>query len=321
MKSPSNLLRKLSRKLFADVDTQASFIEALVQPRPLHPCILWMRSPPQASTFGVQPPLDWQPDFVERLDLEAEPGRHPWHDQGFFYCLDFSSVFAASVVLGVREKPALVLDVCAAPGGKSLFVWRALAPRLLLCNETIGKRVGMLVGNLKRCSVQPVGVLNLDPEAVAQVASQVADLVIVDAPCTGQSLLAKGKAVPGCFHPVTINQNANRQKRILANAAAVVAPGGFLAYMTCAFSPQENEQVLGWFLRQFPQFQAQPVPHLQAYQSHLSDLPCYRMWPQLGLGAGAFTALLKNTTLGDALTWHQETLLQLCRWQSENGEM
>ncbi|MEG5173865.1 hypothetical protein [Microcoleus sp. B3-D7] len=77
---------------------------------------------------------------------------------------------------------------------------------------------------------------------------QTANLVIVDAPCTGQSLLAKGDKAPGCFHHVTINSNANRQKRIFANSAKIVAPQGYLVYMTCTYSTAENEQVSEWLL-------------------------------------------------------------------------
>ena len=95
-----------------------------------------------------------------------------------------------------------------------------------------------------------------------------------------------------------INKNANRQKRIIANSAQIVAPQGYLAYITCTYSLEENEQVCEWFLAKFPQFQPIVIPHLTAYQSHLSNIPCYRMWPQDGLGAGAFTVLFKNSTDG-----------------------
>jgi len=124
-------------------------------------------------------------------------------------------------------------------------------------------------------------------------------VVIVDAPCSGQSLLAKGSQVPGCFHPVTMNKNANRQKRILANSAQIVAPQGYLAYMTCTYAPAENEQVCEWFLNRFPDFQPAVVPHLAPFQSHLTALPCYRLWPHQGLGAGGFTALFQNQAVGD----------------------
>lgn len=192
----------------------------------------------------------------------------------------------------------LVFDMCAAPGGKSVFAWRALQPELILCNEVIGKRIGMLVSNLKRCHISPAFVLSKDSNLLASSIPSTSQLVVVDAPCTGQSLLAKGGKAPGCFHPTAINKSANRQKRIIANSAQIVAPQGYLAYMTCTYSPEENEQVCEWFLQRFPLFQPVAIPHLEAYQSQLATIPCYRMWPQAGLGAGAFTVLFKNTEEG-----------------------
>ena len=137
------------------------------------------------------------------------------------------------------------------------------------------------------------------------------DLVIVDAPCSGQSLLAKGEKAPGCFHPTNINKNANRQKRIIANSAQIVAPQGYLAYMTCTYSPEENEQVCEWLLERFPQFKLVEVKHLKNYQSHLTTMPCYRMFPQSGLGAGAFAALFRNTEAGEVNQVDEKRLSEL----------
>jgi len=297
MEKSSKLLAKLTRRLFADSLEQEKFIDALTQPKPLHPCILWLKEKP-LSPFTVEAPTSWQPGFVDRLSIGSRPGQHPLHDQGYFYCLDFSSVFAASILRTISQVVDLVVDMCAAPGGKSIFAWRALHPKLLLSNEVIGKRTGALVANLKRCQVHPAAVLSLDSEVLAKDLPQTAQVVVVDAPCSGQSLLAKGGEAVGCFHPVNINKNANRQKRILANSAQVVAPQGYLAYMTCTYSPEENEQVSEWFLQRFPHFQPLDVPGLAAYQSHLSTIPCYRLWPQDRLGAGGFTVLFKNQELG-----------------------
>jgi 16S rRNA C967 or C1407 C5-methylase (RsmB/RsmF family) len=298
MEKPSNLLLKVARRLFDDADEQAKFIAALVNPQPFAPCILWCQNQPEISPFLLETPTSWQPKFVDRLHLTEKPGKHPLHDQGYFYCLDFSSVFAASVLLTINHSVNLVFDMCAAPGGKSIFAWQTLQPDLLISNEVIGKRLGMLISNLKRCQIQPSYVVNRDPSIFADFFSQSSDLVIVDAPCTGQSLLAKGGKAPGCFHHTSINKSANRQKRIIANSAQVVAPSGYLLYMTCTYSPEENEQVCEWFLNRFPQFEAVKVDYLVKYQSHLIDIPCYRMFPQSGLGAGAFTVLFKNTDDG-----------------------
>jgi 16S rRNA C967 or C1407 C5-methylase (RsmB/RsmF family) len=295
MAHASKLLVKFSQKLFPTPSEQQQFIAALTQPQPFSPCILWCRSKPSETPFPTEPPIAWQPDFIDRLQVGEKPGQHPLHEQGYFYCLDFSSVFAISTLLSLDFPVQTVIDMCASPGGKSMFAWVLLQPSHLISNEVIGKRLGALISNFKRCHVKPATVLNLDSSLLAEQLPRSADLVLVDAPCSGQSLLAKGLKNPGCFHPVTINKNANRQKRILANSAQLVAPQGYLAYMTCAYSIEENEQVSEWLVQHFPQFAAIDVPHLQPYQSRFSHLPCYRMFPQDQLGAGAFTILFKNT--------------------------
>ncbi|MDG2990877.1 RsmB/NOP family class I SAM-dependent RNA methyltransferase [Candidatus Synechococcus calcipolaris G9] len=296
--SPSRLLQTLSQNLFPKLPDQEQFIQALLQPQPYPPAILWIQPKPAVLPFAIAPAVAWQPSFVDRLSLESKPGKHPLHDQGAYYCLDLSSVFAAVPLMELAAKAPktnLVVDLCAAPGGKSLFAWRSIQPDLLLCNEVIGKRLGMLISNLKRCQVDPVAVLHGDVATLAPVLCQSADVVIVDAPCSGQSLLAKRTKVEGCFHPVTIRHNQRRQKRILAAAADLVAPQGWLLYSTCTFSKAENEGAIAWFLSKFPQFQPQAVLALKDWQSHLAPFPCYRLWPQSGLGAGAFTVLLHNS--------------------------
>nr|WP_316793335.1 RsmB/NOP family class I SAM-dependent RNA methyltransferase [Thermoleptolyngbya oregonensis] len=311
VEKPSNLLLKLSRQLFDDPLEQGRFVTALTRPQPFHPCILWCRPRPESLPFAIAPTVSWQPAPVDRLALGERPGAHPWHEAGYFYCLDFSSVFAISPIALLKAQAGrplqTIIDLCASPGGKGIFAGTTLQPALLLSNETIGKRMGALVSNLRRCftpaentAPQRVAAVSLDSQVLAEAMPQAADLVIVDAPCTGQSLLAKGETAPGCFHPVSINKNANRQKRILANAARLVAPGGHLAYMTCAYSPAENEGVMDWFVERFPQFAPVSVPPLAALQSPLTELPCYRMFPQDGLGAGAFTVLLQNQDAGAA---------------------
>lgn len=294
MAPPSNLLVKLSRQLFPEGADQVAFMTALTTPQDFPTALVWTRPRPTKVPFVVQPPLPWQPAWVDRLASPQRPGQHPLHDQGHYYCLDSSSVFEASVLQAIPQPVDTVLDLCAAPGGKSLLARQGLRPKRLWCNEVIRKRGRILIANLKRCGATEALVFNLDAQIWAEHLPQTAAVVIVDAPCSGQSLLAKGTKAVGCFHPVNINKNASRQKRILANAAQTVAGGGYLAYMTCTFSPAENEQVGAWFLKKFPQFEPVAVPHLQDYQSSLAEFPSYRLWPQSGLGAGGFTTLFRN---------------------------
>jgi 16S rRNA C967 or C1407 C5-methylase (RsmB/RsmF family) len=307
--APSNLLISLSRRLFDLEEKQRAFVEALTSPQVFPQAILWTQPRPVVEPFALAAALPWQPTGVDRVLPGQRPGQHPLHQAGAYYCLDMASVFAAAVLSAIPTPVDLVLDMCAAPGGKSLLARQQLQPQQLWCNEVIRKRVRILIANLKRCGAMESLVFNLDPKIWAENLSQAASVVIVDAPCSGQSLLAKGDQALGCFHPVTIKKNASRQKRILGQAAQTVAGGGYLAYMTCTFSPEENEQVVAWLLKHFPQFEAVPVPLLADHISPLAEFPCYRLWPQTGLGAGGFTALFRNrdthrnpATLPDTLT-------------------
>jgi 16S rRNA C967 or C1407 C5-methylase (RsmB/RsmF family) len=299
MGKKSRFLIKISEQLFEEKEERENFIQAIIKPKSYHNSIIWCQQKPSKIPFKVEENLSWQPEFIDRINGKIKVSKFDLHHQGFYYCLDFSSVFAASVLLTISQPINLILDVCASPGGKSIFAWQTLQPKLLLSNEVIGKRIGMLFANLKRCQIKPSILLSLDSEKLAQLIPNSMSIVLVDAPCSGQSLIAKGLKAPGCFHPVTIKKNANRQRRIIANSAKTVANQGYLAYMTCTYSPQENEKIIEWFLKQFPHFTAIRIPHLVEYQSSLVNFPCYRMFPHSGLGAGAFTCLLQNKKQGE----------------------
>lgn len=262
-------------------------------------------------------------NFIDPLTAGQNPGSHQLHERGDIYCLDFSSVFAASVLAQAtwcdERRPGLIVDTCSSPGGKAVYAWRACRPERLVCNEVIGSRLSALISNIKRCNIAPTIVTNADIAHLAVSLQDAADIVLVDAPCSGQSLPAKGAKAVGAFHPTTINMNSNRQKRILANAAKMVAPGGYLAYMTCTFSIDENEGVIKWLLKRFPNFEAQSVPHLKEFYSRITDIPCYRLFPHQGLGAGAFTCLLKRKQSSEPIPTppHIDWQTLKCVWRND----
>lgn len=311
--TPPKILR-LAESLFPDEAARAAFAETVLKCQPYRPALVWLAGRPDVVPFRLEPSQPWQPAFVDRLSRDQRPGRHPLHEAGAYYCLTFSSVFEATVFSIVPPEPELVLDLCAAPGGKSVMAWRMLRPRMLVANEVIRKRTAQLIGNFRRCSIAPAAVTALDTSVVAERVGAAADLVIVDAPCSGQSLMAKGKQVSAPFHSHVINHNRNRQRRILGNAAKLVKPGGWLAYITCTYATKENEGNVAWFRERFPEFHPEAVPALAGFQSHLAEFPCYRMWPQDGLGAGGFAALLRRDEDGDVVTF-DAAALDVC-WRS-----
>jgi len=284
---------RLARKLFQEPATAQRFLQSLTG-ETADRALLWMAESPRQlpPELGERlPAAPWQPPFVDRVTRVEGFGHHAWHREGRCYAFDLSSTFTASVMLALPEPPRSVLDLCAAPGGKTLFAQRAFAPDRLVANEVIGKRLPLLRENLRRCGVT-AEIAALDPSEWRRREAECFDLVMVDAPCSGQSLPAKGIENPGCFHPVNVKKNAVRQRRILGEAARMVRPGGALFYSTCTFAPEENEKNVQWLLRQQPDWQAlESAPHA-GHRSTLAEQPAYRLHPHEGWGAGGFAVLL-----------------------------
>jgi 16S rRNA C967 or C1407 C5-methylase (RsmB/RsmF family) len=295
----SRNVQKVAGALFSEAAERGRFLDALVDGAGKVTAVAWLRDEPVQGLFhsGARP--DWLPSWIDVAARGERPGNLEAHQQGEFYCLDLSSAFACASLSEINASVSLVVDVCAAPGGKGIVARRYVSPTMLVGNEVIRKRTAQLISNYKRCAIDPALVTSYDPAVLAEAIPGSADLVIVDAPCSGQSLVLKDREAPGAFHPATISMNERRQRRILANASAVVAPGGCLLYSTCTFSREENEDNVRWFLGKFPEFSAVPVACLQAHQSHLTDVPCYRLWPYHGQGAGAFCALLHRAENSD----------------------
>lgn len=305
MTEATNLMKKAAGALFPDSEAeQESFLRALLAPTPRGGAIVWTgprrEGGPDTVERGTLP--SWLPDAIEVLRPGVKAGRSPAYAAGEVYPLDLSSVITGSaMLLAGAALPASprVLDLCAAPGGKTILASVLLRPGLILANEVEGKRLGMLRRNLSRCRIARARTQRLDPAEIARLAPGAFDLCLVDAPCSGQSLLAKGLENPGCFHPSTVKGNARRQSRILAAAAETVRPGGFLLYTTCTFAARENEGVVAKLLESRPGFAAVEAPHLAELRSPLAEWPCYRVYPHRSAGAGGFAALLRRA--GEAL--------------------
>lgn len=299
-------LRKTAAKLFSASEEQYQFIESIMTGGGGRRALLWRRTARSGELlvktepfFRKFPELSHYLPDVSLVVEEGSPGNEHLHQAGAFYVLDTSSILAATVLTAVFPQPNQVLDLCAAPGGKSIFANTLFPEADLVANEVIGKRLAPLIANLKRCQVKSVRVTCLDPMRLVQQVPGNFDLCIVDAPCSGQSLPAEDKKWSGAFHESTVNMNANRQRRILACAADLVRPGGYIAYTTCTFSLKENESNSEWFLKKFSSFKPCAVPALEKWLSPYSDIPSYRFWPHRGEGRGGFAALFKHQ--GDRL--------------------
>lgn len=184
---------------------------------------------------------------------ELRPGKHPLHEAGLYYIQEPS---AMAVVEALAPKPGeRILDLCAAPGGKSTQAAGRMGQQgLLLCNEIHPARAKILSQNIERMGIANAVVTNMDPEALAPAFRGFFDGVIVDAPCSGEGMFRKDAGAVLEWSPENVARCAARQDRILDCAAETVRPGGRIVYSTCTFSPEEDEQTVARFLTRHPEY-------------------------------------------------------------------
>ena len=247
------------------------------------------------GTFAAKADMALEPSpfckaaFVVREET-FKPGRHPYHHAGVFYSQEPSAASAAPL-LGV--KPGMrVLDLCAAPGGKSSQLAAALQGQgLLVSNEYVAARADILKSNLERMGVPNAVILNEAPARIAEALPEFFDRVLVDAPCSGEGMFRKEEAAVTDWSQQTVEMCAARQAEILDNAARLLKPGGRLVYSTCTFAPEENEQTVAAFLDRHPEFAPERV---DAPWFTPGEQGTYRMWPHKLLGEGHFGAVLRK---------------------------
>ena len=212
-----------------------------------------------SSMFGMQP-IPWAPHGYY-YDPLKRPGKHPLHEAGAYYIQE-PSAMAVAAFSGVR--PGMrVLDLCAAPGGKSTQLASMLEGEgVLYSNEIHPARAKILSQNIERMGISNAVVLNEDPEKLAERFPLYFDTVVVDAPCSGEGMFRKEEEAIPNWSPENVDLCARRQCRILDCAAEMTAPGGKLVYSTCTFAPQENEQNAAKFIMRHPDFQILDLPSI-----------------------------------------------------------
>ncbi len=241
-------------------------------------------------------PLEFLPDAFYATDEKV--GALPAHHAGMLYMQDpsaISAIAATNVSCGAR-----VLDLCAAPGGKSTQLAAAIGDDgILVSNEYITARCRILQGNVERMGVANTVITNLSTDVLADFYGATFDLVVADAPCSGEGMLRKYEVASEEWSEENVVLCAARQREILHNAARLVAPGGQLLYSTCTFSLEENEQNVAYFLDTHPEFSLIPVsPAIAAITADGirvggRDLSlCRRFYPHLAKGEGQFLALV-----------------------------
>ncbi len=210
------------------------------------------------------------------FDENVRPGKHPYHEMGLYYIQEPSAMSAAALL---APKPGMrVLDLCAAPGGKSTQLATYLGDSgLLVSNEINTQRSRILSQNIERMGIKNAIVTNEDSFVLASHFPGFFNAIQVDAPCSGEGMFRKLPEAIEQWSMENVAICAARQKEILDNAAVMLKPGGTIVYSTCTFSKEENEDVIEYFLERHPDFTLEEME---------------RFWPHKVDGEGHFVAKL-----------------------------
>lgn len=256
----------------------------------LHP---HKRPEPASLLPACNEPVPWHPRgcyLPERPIFTLDPLFHA----GAYYVQEASSMFLAEALRQTVDfsQPLRVLDLCAAPGGKSTLLLDLIGPdSLLLANETVRNRAAVLRENLEKWGYANVAVSNAETRELAALESFF-DLVVTDAPCSGEGLFRKDPDAVREWSPAQVQNCAVRQQTILADAVTALAPGGILAYSTCTYNRQENEENANRLIQVYG---LEPLPlHTPGeWGIENTGLGC-RFYPHRTRGEGFFIALFRK---------------------------
>lgn len=253
-----------------------------------------------SDAFGRSEVTHWceQGRFLsERPSFISDPLFH----SGAYYVQESSSMFLCWVMkqLLPAGKSYKVLDLCAAPGGKSTLIASLLGNEsILICNESIKSRVKILEENILRFGASNLVVCNNDPRDFTSL-HHYFDCILIDAPCSGEGMFRKDKQALTEWSEGNVNLCSVRQKRIVSDAIPSLKPGGFLVYATCTFNRQENEDNCQWMLEQYPleliEMNPPPAWNLSpSIEKSFQGKAVFRFLPHKVRGEGLFMAVFRK---------------------------
>lgn len=252
---------------------------------------------------GVEPPQEAMPVpwcangyyLDRRLTFTFDPLFHA----GCYYVQEASSMFVEQAMKQyVSAEPVRMLDLCAAPGGKSTLV-RGLLPEgsLLVANEVMRNRVQVLAENVTKAGHPDVVVTNNDPVDFASL-TDFFDVLLTDVPCSGEGMFRKDPGAIDEWSPANVDLCAQRQRRILTDCWPCLKPGGILIYSTCTYNTCEDEENVAWMVRTFgAEVLPLEVSHEWGVTGNLlagADFPVYRFLPHRTRGEGFFLAVVRK---------------------------
>ena len=291
MQLPESFVKRVGEQLGSELP---SFLDALAAAP-----VRGLRMNP--FRVGVETPFR---DALERvpwcetgwtLPPDSRAGVTIAHEAGAFYLQEPGAMIPAAVI---RARPGeKILDLCAAPGGKTTQLGADLRGEgLLVCNEPVPKRAAVLSRNAERMGIPNAVVVCARPEQLAERWPEGFDGVMADVPCSGEGMFRRDPETVGEWSPEKAAGCVLRQREILEAAAKLVRPGGRMVYATCTFHPEENENQIRRFLSEHPEFKPEPfrLPGVDGAEGW------FTCWPHRSPGEGQFAALLRKMGSGTA---------------------
>lgn len=258
----------------------------------------------QRMPFADLRAVPWEENgfYFSNSDSEIAPGKHPFHEAGVYYIQE-PSAMAPAVYLDAQPGE-IVLDLCAAPGGKTTQIASNMKNEgLLVCNEIHPTRVKILSENVERMGICNALVTNETPQRLTELFGTYFDRILVDAPCSGEGMFRKNEEACSAWSLENVQLCADRQDEILDCADNMLRPGGRLVYSTCTFAPDENEGSIARFLERHPEYQ---ILEVHKYDGMAAGVPLWghsniealahtmRLYPHLINGEGHYIAVLQK---------------------------
>lgn len=247
-------------------------------------------------------PISWCNDGFFLNEEKASVTKHPYYHAGLCYVQEPSAMIP---VEALKVKPHhWVLDLCAAPGGKTTQIAGKLNNQgLLVSNDVSPKRLAPLIQKVQAFGVRNAFVTHETPNRLASVFPEQFDRILVDAPCSGEGMFSRNPRSISQWSQSYVEEIAQLQREILTEAVHMLAPGGIMVYSTCTFSPEENEGTIQWLLNNFPYLRIDPLeefPELSPsdpkwVHGDASLAGARRAWPHRIKGYGHFIARIRDT--------------------------
>lgn len=249
-------------------------------------------------------PIPWiENGFYYDGDNE-KPGKHPYYFAGLYYLQEPSAMTPANhlpIVPGDR-----VLDLCAAPGGKTTELGSKLAGQgLLVSNDISNSRARILLKNQELMGLTNIYVMSENPEKMINVLPEYFDKILVDAPCSGEGMFRKDSKMVKSWEESGPEFYSEIQQELILQAAKMLKPGGMILYSTCTFSQEENEGTVAHLLREYPEFSIVSQKEYQGFRKGITKgydnqglEKSIRIWPQHMNGEGHYLALVKKNIDG-----------------------